>query len=77
MLRERLAMIGGKLSTQPAELLRVTTNPTLQECGDVVYWDNPIPAYYLGNQLISQCYLISPQCHFTEIHKVAILALPD
>ena len=20
-------------------------NPTLQECGDIVYWDNPIPAY--------------------------------
>ena len=26
-------------------LPRTIENPTLQECGDVVYWDNPIPAY--------------------------------
>ena len=45
LLRERLSVIGRNLSTQLAELLRVTTNSTLQECGDVVYWDNPIPAH--------------------------------
>ena len=45
LLRGRLAVIEGKLSTQPAEWLRVTASPTLQECGDVVYWDHPIPAH--------------------------------
>ena len=44
LLRERLAVIGGKLSTLRPNCFELLPNPTLQECGDIVYWGNPIPA---------------------------------
>ena len=45
LLRERLAVIGGKMSTLQQNCFELQPNPTLQECGHIVYWDNLMPAY--------------------------------
>jgi len=51
-------------------------NPTLQECGDIVYWDNPIPAYtWAILQLWSTLKLISAVIEMKHIGLLFLLVV--